>query len=675
MTQHLVYRPDIDGLRAIAVLSVVLYRAFPTALPGGFAGVDVFFVISGYLISLIVLKGLSHGDFSLREFYARRIRRIFPALLAVIAVCLFAGWHSLFPLEYKQLAKSSLTGLTFVANIGFWTETGYFGGDAELKPLLHLWSLGVEEQFYLAWPLVLMAAWRMGMRRITQLCVGLGLASLIASVALTPHYPEASYFLPFTRAWELLAGSLLALSTYHQQLNWRSTHIRDGIGLLGFIALFGGFFVIDSSRPFPGGWALLPVLGASLLIASGPPSIINRFVLSSKPLVWIGLISFPLYLWHWPLLAWVRILQEGVPTATQVWSAVALAFIASVFTYHVIEKPLRHQRKPWVIPSLLAMCFVLIAGSANVYRRDGLSFRLKDAQARETAKSLEWGTEMRYSDQCAPYLPAGLNGECLIADPSRPPDALIIGDSHANHYYWVLKKTLLDRGINLMQIAGGGCPVVEGFEAIKDGVLISEHCLKITEPSLEFAGQSESIQTIFVSSRWPSYITGRELKTPLGKQSREVVKFSGKEVKSLEQRSAVFSGSLSAALHRLTSTGKQVIFMHTVPEMAFHPRECISWSPNSWVNRTPRPECVTRREMVKQRRNEFQPTITAALAGFPSIKQIDPAEYLCNSSECRALQEGILLYRDDDHLSHKGAEWLGSRLRADILTALTEPKK
>lgn len=674
MTQQLSYRPDVDGLRAVAVLAVVVFHAFPNALPGGFAGVDVFFVISGYLISLIILKGLNHGDFSIKEFYARRIRRIFPALLTVIAVCLFAGWHSLFPLEYKQLAKSALTSLAFAANIGFWAETGYFDGDAELKPLLHLWSLGVEEQFYLVWPLLLLGAWRTGMRRLLQLCFALALLSLAASVVLTPRYPGASYFLPFTRAWELLAGSLLALASYHQHFHWTRAQLRDFFSLLGFALIVCGFFVIDSSRHFPGAWALLPVIGTSLLIATGPPAIVNRLLLASKPLVWVGLISFPLYLWHWPLLTWLRILSEGAPAATHIWGAISLALLASVLTYHLIEKPIRHQRKRWVVPGLIASGALLMLGSSNIYHRDGLSFRLKDAQTREAAKSLEWGTEMRFGDQCAPYLPPGVGGECLIADPSRPPDALLLGDSHANHYYWVLRQTLLDQGYNLMQIAAGACPVLKDFVASKDDKVLNGHCSGITAPALEFAVSASNIRIVFVASRWPSYISGREMKHAKGEYSKETARFGGRQVTSTEHRHRLFEAALAAPLEMLKESGKHTVFLHSIPEMAFHPRECVSWSPNGWLSRTPRAHCFTSNAEIEERMKDYRPTLDKVLNRFPSLVQIDPARVMCDDEGCKAVKENILLYRDDDHLSRNGASWLAERMGRTVRAAVLERK-
>lgn len=311
---HIAYRADIDGLRAIAVLAVLIFHAFPALLPGGFIGVDIFFVISGYLISSIVMKSAEDGRFSIADFYARRIRRIVPPLLAMIVTSLVLGWSILLPDEYAQLAKHALAGIGFISNIVLWQESGYFDSAAHLKPFLHLWSLGVEEQFYIFWPLILILVIRRGLPFLGVALFILA-GSFAINIALTSTAGTAGYFLLPGRAWEMLAGAILAWRLrHHGPLFAAGSRIANAVGLLGLLLIALGLWLIDKDKAFPGWWAILPVLGTVLLIAAGERSLTSTLILARKPMVAIGLISFPLYLWHWPLLSFARILHgEAAP--------------------------------------------------------------------------------------------------------------------------------------------------------------------------------------------------------------------------------------------------------------------------------------------------------------------------------------------------------------------------
>jgi peptidoglycan/LPS O-acetylase OafA/YrhL len=316
---HPKYRPDIDGLRAIAVLAVVAFHAFPNWVKGGFIGVDVFFVISGYLISTIIFENLDKGTFSFSEFYARRITRIFPALILVLVACFVFGWFALLADEYRQLGKHIAAGAGFISNIVFWNEAGYFDNAADTKPLLHLWSLGVEEQFYIVWPLLLWFAWKRNFNLLT-ITILVATLSFIINIKGVQQDPVATFYSPQTRFWELLCGSLLAWMTLYKMNAWttakskldgclalavyREKHPTNGKTLSNFLSFVGlilltyGFCRINKELSFPGKWALVPVVGSVLIIAAGAKTWVNRVILSNKVLVWFGLISFPLYLWH-----------------------------------------------------------------------------------------------------------------------------------------------------------------------------------------------------------------------------------------------------------------------------------------------------------------------------------------------------------------------------------------
>jgi len=397
MTPHLShpkYRPDIDGLRAIAVLAVVVFHAFPDWLKGGFIGVDVFFVISGYLISTIIYENLERGTFSFSEFYARRIKRIFPALILVLIACLSFGWFVLFADEYEQLGKHIGAGAGFISNIVLWNEAGYFDNTADTKPLLHLWSLGIEEQFYIIWPLLLWFSWKRKLNLLT-ITIIFALTSFTLNLMTITQNPVATFYSPLTRFWELLCGSLLAWVTLYKKntfLNLRnkinsylngekkgadSKAVSNVLSIFGLLLLAYGFWRINKELSFPGQWALIPVIGTFLLITAGSKAFINRIILSNKVAVWFGLISFPLYLWHWPLLSFARIVEGDVPILNIRITAVVLSILLAWVTYKFVEHPIRIGKHSKVKVTVLVMLMAIVGyGGYYTYKRDGLSSRL-----------------------------------------------------------------------------------------------------------------------------------------------------------------------------------------------------------------------------------------------------------------------------------------------------------
>ncbi|MDE2586306.1 MAG: acyltransferase, partial [Betaproteobacteria bacterium] len=359
---HPVYRPDIDGLRAVAILSVVVFHAFPTHLRGGFVGVDIFFVISGFLISNIIFRSLQRGDFSFTEFYAHRIKRIFPALILVLATSFALGWFTLLPDEFKQLGKHMAAGAGFVQNFVLWKEAGYFDTASELKPLMHLWSLAIEEQFYLIYPLLIWAAWRV---RLNALAVLIGLAALSFGLNVLEIRAEAvkTFFVPQTRYWELLAGAVLAYLQLFRRTQpavgddqdasspvligqpASSAHrrrVRNNLqSACGLFLILVAVIAIHKGKAFPGWWALAPVTGAFLLILAGPQAWVNRNLLANRLMVFVGVISYPLYLWHWPILSFARIVEAEMPSPEIRGAAVALSFLLAWLTYRLLERPIR----------------------------------------------------------------------------------------------------------------------------------------------------------------------------------------------------------------------------------------------------------------------------------------------------------------------------------------------
>ena len=353
------YRPDIDGLRAISILLVVGYHAQPSLIPGGFIGVDIFFVISGFLITRIVLSQSKANSFSFLEFYSRRIRRIFPALIVVMAVTYVLGWFVLLPDDFSLLGKNIAAGVAFVSNLFQLTQLGYFAPDANENPLLHLWSLGIEEQFYIFWPPVLLiVGWKW--RRTWMGAIAS--ASFGVSLLIFLGYKDWSFYSPISRAWELLAGGILATNYAHalERGKQRVPQFENLLATLGTAAIIFAAIVLNKQSLFPGVYALLPVLGAVLIILS-PNSLLNRTFLSNPQMVLIGLISYPLYLWHWPLLSYLGIVRNGNPNAAEIWAAVLVATALSWLTFRFVETPLRQQKN---ITPKLALGLVAI-GAVN----------------------------------------------------------------------------------------------------------------------------------------------------------------------------------------------------------------------------------------------------------------------------------------------------------------------
>jgi peptidoglycan/LPS O-acetylase OafA/YrhL len=360
------YRPDIDGLRGISILLVVLFHAAPNLFPGGFIGVDIFFVISGYLITLILLRENNQNSFSFLSFYCRRVKRIFPSLLVMLGCSLLLGWLFLFPTEYVALSKQMLSGVFFLSNFLFWRETGYFNNESESKALLNLWSLSIEEQFYILFPALVWICFKTNPRRLFSLLVLFFCVSIGLSILGSETRPVATFYLPITRGWELLVGCLLANYEFNRSGNKISNFSPSQIKKAGFllggsalgIILFFTFW-LNPSKPFPGYLALFPTFSAAAIIFAGIHSPVNKFLLSNKIIIFLGLISYPLYLWHWPVLYFAKILFQDTALHTSVLLAIIVSFLLSLATYFFVELPIRKNKENTLRVVKMQVCFSL----------------------------------------------------------------------------------------------------------------------------------------------------------------------------------------------------------------------------------------------------------------------------------------------------------------------------
>jgi peptidoglycan/LPS O-acetylase OafA/YrhL len=498
------YRPDIDGIRAVAVLAVVGFHAFPNFILGGFVGVDVFFVISGYLITNMLLASARSGGIDLRDFYRRRVRRILPALLVVLTACAIAAWLVLLSDEFKQLGRHLLGGTLFASNAVLWQESGYFDRPSEAKPLLHLWSLGIEEQFYIVFPLVLLACLRWRLRE-GRVMLAMAVASLACCIALTGTDRIGSFYSPLTRFWELLAGSLLAYMAGHAAIARPHTSgersrrgRRDNLVSVTGAALMGAsMLTYDGAMAYPGMWAVLPVAGTALLIAAGPGALLNRRVLSMPWLVGIGRISYPLYLWHWPLLKFLSITQGELSSAQWRIGMIGLSFVLAWLTYRFIERPIRQQARAVTVP-------LLLLGAVGMFGFGAASGLIAPRQhAADLERIVNATTDWQFPSPAFPPILYEAN-RFFQQRTGRDQTTLFIGDSNVEQYAPRINAVLradAARANSVVFATHGGCLPIPGRQ------IAAFACAQRLESALRYAQRPE-VDTVVIGGYWPSLDSG-----------------------------------------------------------------------------------------------------------------------------------------------------------------------
>jgi peptidoglycan/LPS O-acetylase OafA/YrhL len=633
------YRPDIDGLRAIAVLAVIGFHAFPAWVRGGFVGVDVFFVISGYLISTILLAGMERGSFRFSQFYMRRIRRIFPALIVVLLACMVAGWILLFSFEYKALGKHVAGSAAFVSNFVLWNEAGYFDKAAAIKPLLHIWSLGIEEQFYIVWPLLLYLVWK---RNAATLALLLLLVSSFTFNVMSSD-PAADFYSPLTRFWELMAGAVLAYLSLH----WKDlagifgklprpapqiidagmapeSITRNATAVIGLLLIVTTVMTVDETRKFPGWWALLPVVGTYLMIAAGPRAWINNKLLANRGLVAVGLISYPLYLWHWPLLSFIRIVNGTAPSAAAAALAILLSFALAWLTYLLVEKPLRFGKAaPLKAAALLLVMMAVGSAGYFTYAEGGFTFRNPGAEDLVAAAQ--------------DYEPsAGLT----LGNPNAP-ETILVGDSTMSQYVPRVRKLIERHAIDLNRDGIifetlGGCPPIP--DIARD---VNPACAPFIDkvlPTLD----GEKVKTVALTAFWTTEFTIAEYYLRADKSKVLLRDSEAAQDRALDNFSALIS--------HLVRAGKRVFVLLETPSSNLY--DPATLMPTGWrrlLARPKIPKSPTRSQMeqfVGKISDKIQRTAEAAGA-----RVIKPLDYLCDSEFCPiADEDGHLIYFNYDHL-------------------------
>ncbi|MNF24579.1 O-acetyltransferase OatA [compost metagenome] len=624
------YRSDIDGLRAVAVIVVLANHLSAGLLPGGFIGVDIFFVISGFLITSQVFSEIQRNTFSLKNFYLRRINRIVPALVTVLLAVIIVGVFILSPADLTRLNASALFSLLGTSNIYIWVKYGnYFAADASEAPLLHTWSLGIEEQFYLVWPLFIVLLYRLAPRYTLPL---LGLGVLVAaglSEYATGIFATASYYLLPMRFFELMLGGVLGI--YLLQPRALSKPLAYACALFGYLLIGLSLLMLNANAPFPGFNALIPCLGAALLILAGSGPVRSR-LLSSRPMVFIGLISYSLYLWHWPLIAYLNYLDVTIdlPVALLL---VAVSVGLAWLTWRYIEVPMRRNGASLSFSrvftrrfALPALGLALLAGLSQ--QGGGFPQRFSPQVAQLEAMTLSRPNELR--NGC--HVPNALyrtepNDACRLGVDKPALDGILIGDSFANHFTGMVDLLARPDGVTLMDYTMDSCPPILGYSGGMPPVYAA-HCALRNERVFKLLEQHRYPYVVLAGS-WP--------------------------------RDEAAAGLVEASLRRVVENSGQVIVILS----------------NQDIEKAA--TCPIRRLMFKRDREcsaseRDMPRYWASIREkFPQLRFIDPNQVICPAQRCSPIIDGNLLYLDNAHLNEAGSRYIGRALLDQGYSLLRDP--
>ncbi|MBM7456320.1 peptidoglycan/LPS O-acetylase OafA/YrhL [Oceanisphaera litoralis] len=652
------YRPDIDGLRAIAVLTVMIFHFNSQWLPGGFIGVDIFFVISGYIITRILYVDVKKDNFSFSLFYAKRIKRILPLFYLVSVTTLVVSWFLLTPDDLVRLADSLRYASVFIANTYFEKNVGYFAPAADTMPLLHMWSLSVEEQFYFVWPLLLFLSIRYMSSGHRKLFFILSLLVLIGISEYAARGGEASaYYLIHNRGSELLAGALLSMFVHDKREALFAREATLAIaGLVGALVLLSLFVFFDEGTVFPGFNALLVSVATAMVILNGElrKGVLYRF-LSSRGLALIGRLSFSLYLWHWPVLVLYRYYFNGIDAVGYVACAL-LTFLLAFLSWRYFEKPLRYLniRKKWVFIGYFILPVILLVMIAkDIKRHHGYENRMP-----ERARHLYEISISSYDDIVkefladSRYLPFKL---VPIGDDSLVPEApkaLLWGDSHAGHFRSFVEELGLKNGFYSLYGGAGGCPPFIGVDLIKHGRPEAE-CTDTNNKLFEVIKQSES-SVIFLAGRWAMYTETTRSEGEKG--SRVFLGDSSDYSESLENSRRAFRVGMETTIQQLIANNKRPVLFEQAPSYPFLPSNClIKKATYPWMKDE---NCDIDMASVTKRQAYANAVIEMLEEKYPELMVIRINDQICENGWCKSELQGVPLYRDDDHINDRGSRLL-----------------
>lgn len=622
------YRRDIDGLRAIAILGVVLFHAFPKLLSGGFVGVDIFFVISGYLISGLIWKNIAAETFTFKNFYQRRILRLFPALSLVLLSCVILGAFLMQADEFELLGKDIVAAVGFVSNFKLLYGINYFSSDRDLNPLAHLWSLGIEEQFYIFWPFLLWTTRKLK-KQIIFILLFIGGISFLLNLAASESFKDQAFYSPLTRVWELIVGSALAFLNFRPiELNQKYEkfhYFNDIKSLVGLCFIFYSFYNFNGKMIFPGTAVLIPTFGALLLIAA-PGSFINRVVLSNPLLVWIGLISYPLYLWHQVLFSFAKILGRLSEHSRWVSSGLTLtAFALAAMTFYFVEKPLRYNSK--ATKYLLVFFAAIGLAGGVIIKGNGFHSRYSVlANERNERYYKMFGEGYKYCDN--PFDVEEVI--CLIPEPPKKPKIAIIGDSHGAQLFNGFHENSDPNFNQFVMYAKPKCaPKIFGEQSIE--------CKKMMQQAFERIEQQDSIE-IVVFAGFPFVMASFDDSLRI-----EAVK------------------DFMSTFDYLLKIKKKIIFVEDGPQFSFAPEDCAptSLALRSLLKYTPQ-VCLSHSTREYKSRPQYEIFVKSLKEKYKDDSRVffyDGFSYLCPDG-CPLFRDGKLMYSDTHHLSKYASRWL-----------------
>jgi peptidoglycan/LPS O-acetylase OafA/YrhL len=631
------YRPQIDGLRAVAVVPVILFHAGFTSFRGGFVGVDVFFVISGYLITTIILAELEQGRFSLVGFYERRARRILPALFLVTLTCVPIAWFWLLPGDMKDFSQSLIAVSALASNILFWVESGYFDAASETKPLLHTWSLAVEEQYYLLFPPFLMLLWRLGKRWIL---VSLGLLFItslaVAQWAVSARLAAAFYLLP-TRGWELLMGAFAAFYLSHPHRKECSKGLSEVGGWLGVALILYAVFAFSNATPFPGLYAVVPTLGTVLIILFATQRTTVGSLFGNKVFVGVGLISYSAYLWHQPLFAFARqksLLEPG-PIVLGVLSCVS--FVLAYFTWRYVETPFRRKdycsRARIFSYALIGSLLFISCGAIGILTDGVILGRNNARQFVDLHKRMM--SNYGLSAECE-----GDYNESLDCRTNDAPEVLLWGDSFAMH----LAQGLLASNpqIKLVQKTVSECGPFLDIATAPQTRLWSEKCLAINDKVFEFLRKSPSIKYVVISSTFSHFVS----------EDSFVLTKNG----SILPGKTVALDAMVSTVQRIKALGKTPVIFSPTPQNGQNIGRCLGKA--SFFGEDMGYCDVKISDFPKRQLDVWN--FLKAVENFASVVWL--SDFLCSSEGCKASFDDVFVYRDWGHLSSEGSAYLGKKM-------------
>ena len=647
------YRADLDGIRAIAVLAVLFYHADIKTFSGGYVGVDIFFVISGYLITTIILKEIDGSDFSIAKFYERRIRRIFPALFTVLVATILASWWLYSANAFKDFSQSLIATTLFGSNILFWTQSGYFEGPSVLKPLLHTWSLAVEEQFYIFFPLLLMVLARYARPKLKFILLGIALASFALDIYTLNSDTSSAFYLAHLRIWELLIGSLLATELVTTKIN---SFIANAIGLIGLALVAVPIFFYTNDTTFPGLAAALPTIGAAFLIYSGTENkTLVAKILSLGPVVFIGQISYSLYLWHWPIIVFARYYAIIQLTPWEMAAVLVAIFIVSILSWKFIEKPFREkallkQRRSVFMFGAIVMGVALALGSVT-YLNNGFPSRFSK-QANLNPNANPQVAKWKSCDATVQRLSSPSN-LCTVGSTTnaKTPSFLLWGDSHARAVAPAIQISAARVGSTGLVAYTNGCPPLLGID--RQGQ--PPTCSDLTTATINYIGEHPNLHTIILASRWAISANGTRFKTEDGPSVILVNMIPGSS--SANTNATLFELGLDRTVSRLLQMGRKVVIVTQIPEVGYNVPSALYMAARSGrdLNTIIAPSLS---DYIN--RNKIDATVIKLFAQNANVQIVEPWKKLCNQKYCAVVSQGQSLYLDDDHLSILGARYISS---------------